>query len=129
MCGMCGIVGTIEQGVIERMTASLAHRGPDGGGVETFPENSLAFGHRRLSVIDLSSRGRQPMRNAGCAGAGQPLWITYNGEIYNFEELKKELDPTRHRFVSDSDTEVILHLYEERGVEAFKALNGMFAFA
>jgi asparagine synthase (glutamine-hydrolysing) len=129
MCGMCGIVGTIDQSVIERMTASLAHRGPDGGGVEAFPEYSLAFGHRRLSVIDLSSRGNQPMSNAGCAGVDRPLWISYNGEIYNYEELKKELDGTRHRFVSDTDTEVILHLYEERGVEAFKALNGMFAFA
>jgi asparagine synthase (glutamine-hydrolysing) len=133
MCGMCGIVGTADRSVIERMTASLAHRGPDGGGVEIFasadPESGLALGHRRLSVIDLSARGVQPMSNAACAGAGRRLWISFNGEIYNYKELKNGLDQARHRFASDTDTEVILHLYEERGVDAFKALNGMFAFA
>src|SRR5215813_3066847 len=100
MCGICGIVGTMDRGVIGRMTDSLAHRGPDSGGVEIFaesnpefgPEYSLALGHRRLSVIDLSPRGRQPMLNAGCAGAGQRLWISFNGEIYNYAELKKALD-------------------------------------
>jgi len=130
MCGICGIVGSSDRSVIERMTASLAHRGPDGGGVEIFPDHDLALGHRRLSVIDLSPRGRQPMSNRECAGLDkQPLWISFNGEIYNYEELKNELGRTRHRFVSETDTEVILHLYEERGVEAFKSLNGMFALA
>ncbi len=131
MCGICGIVGVVDRGVIERMTASLIHRGPDDGGVEIFPESDLALGHRRLSVIDLSPRGHQPMSNAGCAGGDDKrLWISFNGEIYNYGELKDELGGrTRHRFVSETDTEVILHLYEERGVEAFKALNGMFAFA
>ncbi len=130
MCGICGIVGTIDQGVIERMTASLAHRGPDDRGVQIFPEHNLALGHRRLSIIDLSPRGHQPMSNNRCAGGedGQ-LWVSFNGEIYNYRELKSALDPSRHRFASETDTEVILHLYEERGVEAFKALNGMFAFA
>jgi len=130
MCGICGIVGSIDRGVIERMTASLAHRGPDGDGVEIFPEDDLALGHRRLSVIDLSPRGRQPMSNGECARIDdQQLWISFNGEIYNYEELKNDLSKIRHRFVSETDTEVILHLYEERGAEAFKSLNGMFALA
>ncbi|MCI0524064.1 MAG: asparagine synthase (glutamine-hydrolyzing), partial [Acidobacteria bacterium] len=106
------------------MTSSLAHRGPDGEGVEIFPEDDLALGHRRLSVIDLSQRGRQPMSNEDGS-----VWISFNGEIYNYVELKASLDTSRHRFASDTDTEVILHLYEERGPEAFKSLNGMFAFA
>jgi asparagine synthase (glutamine-hydrolysing) len=124
MCGVCGIVGSSDRSVIERMTASLAHRGPDGDGVEIFPEADVALGHRRLSVIDLSPRGRQPMSNEDGS-----VWVSFNGEIYNYRELKQALDPSRHRFVSESDTEVIPHLYEERGVEAFKSLNGMFAFA
>src|SRR5262245_40573964 len=124
MCGDCGITGNCDRSVIERMTASLAHRGPDGAVVEIFPEAGVALGHRRLSVIDLSPRGRQPMSNEDGS-----VWISFNGEIYNYRELKASLDPSRHRFASDTDTEVILHLYEERGVEAFKSLNGMFAFA
>jgi asparagine synthase (glutamine-hydrolysing) len=124
MCGICGIVEATGRSLIERMTASLVHRGPDDGAVEIFPENDLALGHRRLSVIDLSPRGRQPMSNEDGA-----VRISFNGEIYNYRELKAALDPARHHFASETDTEVILHLYEERGVEAFKALNGMFAFA
>jgi len=106
------------------MTLSLTHRGPDDGGVEVFPQHKLALGHRRLSVIDLSPLGRQPMSNEDGS-----VWISFNGEIYNYRELKAQLDPARHRFVSQTDTEVILHLYEERGAESFKLLNGMFAFA
>ncbi|MDX2034593.1 MAG: asparagine synthase (glutamine-hydrolyzing) [Blastocatellia bacterium] len=124
MCGICGIVGAGDRETIERMTRSIAHRGPDGGGVELFPAHALALGHRRLSIIDLSARGRQPMANED-----DSLWISFNGEIYNFQELRRELDPGRHRFRSETDTEVILHLFEERGVEAFRRLNGMFAFA
>ena len=118
------LVGRVDRSVIERMTTSLAHRGPDGAGVEVFREDELALGHRRLSVIDLSPRGRQPMSNEDGS-----VWISFNGEIYNYRELKTSLDQSRHRFASDTDTEVILHLYEENGVEAFKSLNGMFAFA
>jgi len=124
MCGICGIVGSSDRSVIERMTASLAHRGPDGAGVEIFREDKLSLGHRRLSIIDLSPRGRQPMSNEDGS-----VWISFNGEIYNYCDLKATLDPSRHRFASDTDTEVILHLYEEHGVEAFKSLNGMFALA
>src|SRR5581483_2601171 len=83
-----------------------------------------ALGHRRLSIIDLSPRGHQPMANEDAS-----IWISFNGEIYNYRELKETLDPGRHRFASESDTEVILHLYEERGTDAFGALNGIFAFA
>ncbi len=122
MCGICGIAGGRGHGAIERMTASLIHRGPDDG--QYFARHNLALGHRRLSIIDLSPRGRQPMSNEDGT-----LWISFNGEIYNYRELKAALDPARHRFASETDTEVILHLYEERGIEAFKALNGMFAFA
>jgi asparagine synthase (glutamine-hydrolysing) len=124
MCGICGIVGSNDQGVIDRMTASLTHRGPDDSGVERFPLDDLALGHRRLSIIDLSPRGRQPMSDE--TGS---LRISFNGEIYNYLELKASLDSSRHRFSSETDTEIILHLYEERGPEAFRVLNGMFAFA
>ncbi len=124
MCGICGIVGSTDHDAIERMTASLVHRGPDDRGVARFPEHSLDLGHQRLSIIDLSPRGRQPM-----ADDTGKLSISFNGEIYNYRELKTLLDPDRHRFTSETDTEVILHLYRELGVEAFKRLNGMFAFA
>ena len=124
MCGICGITGSGDYNAIERMTATLEHRGPDDGGITRFPDARLDLGHRRLSIIDLSPRGHQPMANE----TGR-IWISFNGEIYNYRELKRELDPARHQFASDTDTEVILHLYEERGVDAFRALNGMFAFA
>jgi len=129
---MCGIAGKlnfdpdhpVDPAMLHAMTATIAHRGPDDGGVETFPDHKLALGHRRLSIIDLSAQGRQPMANEDGG-----VWISFNGEIYNYRELKSKLDPTRHAFASQTDTEVILHLYEERGVEAFRLLNGMFAFA
>jgi asparagine synthase (glutamine-hydrolysing) len=124
MCGICGIIGGSERGAIERMTASLAHRGPDASGIERFTEAGLELGHRRLSIIDLSPRGRQPMSNEDGS-----VWISFNGEVYNYRELKRELDPARHRFASETDTEVILHFYEERGEAVFRALNGMFALA
>src|SRR5215472_8707131 len=124
MCGICGIVGAIDSNAIERMTAVLAHRGPDDWGISRFPESNLDLGHRRLSIIDLSPRGRQPMSNEDGS-----LWITFNGEIYNYLELKQGLNPERHRFASETDTEVILHLFEERGTDTFAALNGIFALA
>lgn len=124
MCGICGIAGNSDQTVIEQMTASLVHRGPDDGGAEMFPRHNLALGHRRLSIIDLSPLGHQPMANEDGT-----LWISFNGEIYNYRELRAKLDPARHQFASQSDTESILHLYEERGTESFKLLNGIFAFA
>lgn len=106
------------------MTLSLTHRGPDDGGVEIFPDHKLALGHRRLSIIDLSPSGRQPMGNEDGS-----VWLSFNGELYNYRELKAQLDPQRHRFASQTDCEVLLHLYEERSADGFKLLNGMFAFA
>jgi len=123
MCGICGIVGYNEQKVVERMTLALAHRGPDDMGVCFFPEEQLGLGHRRLSIIDLSPAGHQPMSNEDGT-----IWIVFNGEIYNFQELHRDLE-SHHRFRSSTDTEVILHLYEEVGSDVVRHLNGMFAFA
>lgn len=122
MCGICGISGIDDAPLIERMTATLAHRGPDGSGTAFFPRHNLGLGHTRLSIIDLSQNGRQPMSTANGL-----LHITFNGEIYNYRELKAALDSDLFR--TSTDTEVILHLYEKHGIEAFKLLNGMFAFA
>ncbi|MBI3317980.1 MAG: asparagine synthase (glutamine-hydrolyzing) [Candidatus Omnitrophica bacterium] len=126
---MCGIVGIASPRPIEERTIlsclrSIQHRGPDDEGVYLAPDRRLALGHRRLSVIDLSSAGRQPMTNEEGT-----LWITYNGEIYNHPELRRELLAKGHRFKSKTDTEVILHLYEEEGEAVVQRLVGMFAFA
>ena len=124
MCGICGIVGSTDAHAIDRMTMSLSHRGPDDSGIARFPDLRLALGHRRLSIIDLSTRGRQPMFDDTAR-----LSITFNGEIYNYQELKGALSPETHQFRTETDTEVILHVYRESGVEAFARLNGMFAMA
>jgi asparagine synthase (glutamine-hydrolysing) len=127
---MCGIIGLLDfnQGVIEAdlssMTGSLVHRGPDDSGFFTSEDQALGFGHRRLSIIDLSPRGRQPMRDAN-----DRIIITFNGEIYNYREIKQELLRKGHRFASDTDTEVILYAYKEWGAECVSRLRGMFAFA
>jgi len=124
---MCGIAGTINWGdarVVARMTDVQSHRGPDDRGVMFFPEERVGLGHRRLSIIDLSSAGHQPM-----SSEDEQLWITFNGEIYNFKELRSELEDRGHRFRSATDTEVILHLYQEYGPDFVTRLNGMFAFA
>jgi asparagine synthase (glutamine-hydrolysing) len=104
------------------MADALAHRGPDDAGIWTGPGVGLA--HRRLSIIDLSPAGRQPMPNED-----QTVLVTYNGEIYNFEEIRAELERAGHRFRSRTDGEVLVHLYEERGVDMLARLEGMFAFA
>jgi asparagine synthase (glutamine-hydrolysing) len=106
------------------MTNALAHRGPDDRGVQFFPEERVGLGHRRLSILDLSLAGHQPMSNED-----ETLWITFNGEIYNFIELRRELEEQGCRFKSQTDTEVLLQLYEREGTDCFKRLNGMFAFA
>lgn len=124
MCGICGIVGVGAQKGVERMTLALAHRGPDDIGVQFFPEENLALGHRRLSIIDLSPAGHQPMSDES-----GDVWIAFNGEIYNFPELREKLREKGHQFRSHTDTEVILQLYKEEGVEGVRRLNGMFAFA
>lgn len=129
MCGIYGyasLKGPIEPAILGRMGNVLKHRGPDDQG-ELFQDSeriSVGLGHKRLSIIDLSSAGKQPMCNED-----ETVWITFNGEIYNFKELRKGLEKRGHRFKSNSDTEVIIHLYEERGTKCLESLNGMFAFA
>ena len=129
MCGVCGIINRkgmpIDEALLRRMTDSLAHRGPDDRGIHIENGNgiSVGLGHRRLSIIDLSEAGRQPMANEDGT-----VWIAYNGEVYNFPEIRRELE-SRHRFSSRTDTEVILHLYEEEGEDCLDRLNGMFGLA
>jgi len=123
VCGINGIVNLGRTGnfgnQIRKMNAALAHRGPDDDGV--FEEEGIALGHRRLSIIDLSSDGHQPMNYAN------RFTIIYNGELYNFRELKKELSEIT--FKTNSDTEVILAAYAKWGENCLKHFNGMFAFA
>jgi asparagine synthase (glutamine-hydrolysing) len=127
MCGIAGIVNWGDQEIIARMTDIQSHRGPDDRGVweKILPDGTyLALGSRRLAIIDLSPAGHMPMQNER-----GDLWITYNGEIYNFPELRNELLQKGHHFESRTDTEVVLKLYELEGPECVKRLNGMFAFA
>src|SRR4030066_53062 len=107
MCGITGVVGLADRDVITAMNNVQAHRGPDDAGIFVLDDHSVALGHRRLSIIDLSSAGHQPMANAG-----KTLWITFNGEIYNYREIRKELISSGYRFRSESDTEVLLAAYE-----------------
>ena len=130
MCGICGKIsmnGTeVDPEGIRRMTAVLSHRGPDGDGVyiRNGARVSVGIGHRRLSIIDLSEAGRQPMPNEDGS-----LWVSSNGEIYNFQALRVALEEKGHQFRSRTDTEVILHLYEDEGAAGISKLRGMFAFA
>src|SRR5438309_1764516 len=109
MCGISGIVSCdgplVDQDLLTRMLAAIRHRGPDGSGVYT--DGTAALGHVRLSIIDIGG-GRQPMHNEDAT-----LWITFNGEIFNYVELAADLTRRGHRFASQCDTEVILHAYEE----------------
>jgi len=125
VCGICGVYGykgdaDTAKGRVGRMTELLSHRGPDEQGY--YWDAGTGLGHRRLSVIDVAG-GRQPLSNEDGT-----IWISYNGEVYNFPELKESLLRSGHRFRTDTDTEVIVHLYEEYGVEAVGMLDGMFAF-
>ncbi len=121
MCGICGHVGIRHEGLLEEMTAALAHRGPDDAGL--LRDGDAGLGHRRLSIIDVSG-GHQPIENEDGSAA-----LVANGEIYNFRELREELLGRGHRFRTESDSEVILHLWEEEGAACVRRLNGMFAFA
>lgn len=128
---MCGITGhwayagrDLGAAEFRAFTDSLAHRGPDGRGVEHFASDRLWLGHRRLAILDVSDRGRQPMSYA----KGR-YWLTFNGEIYNFIELRETLRELGYRFVSDSDSEVVLAAYAEWGAECQLRFNGMWAFA
>jgi len=127
MCGICGVVGQADEQLIKSMLARIAHRGPDDEGVHiatTSTADRIGLGHRRLSIIDLSPAGHEPMPDA----SGK-VWLTYNGEIYNFKELRRELEALGHRFRSGTDAEVIIYAYLEWGRDCVSRFNGMFAFA
>ncbi|MFZ0878158.1 MAG: XrtA/PEP-CTERM system amidotransferase [Candidatus Acidiferrales bacterium] len=126
MCGICGIFEyerreKIEEELVHRMAETIIHRGPDDEGI--FTDAGLGFGFRRLSIIDLAG-GHQPLSNEDGS-----LWVMLNGEIYNYPELRQDLESRGHRFATHSDTETIVHLYEEYGEECFRRLRGMFAIA
>jgi len=127
---MCGIAGIwkkegqkLEESSLSRFTDSISHRGPDGGGYKIF-QDSLGLGHRRLSILDTSHLADQPMQLQG-----HGLHIAYNGEVFNFIEIRKELEKEGWKFISESDTEVILAAYKEWGMDAFHRFNGMWAMA
>jgi asparagine synthase (glutamine-hydrolysing) len=126
MCGICGVLHfdsnrSVQQDVIERMAYVIRHRGPDDEGYYT--DGPLGLAHKRLSIIDLSPAAHQPMTNED-----ERLWIIFNGEIYNYQELRQQIVQRGHTLKSNSDTEVILHLYEDEGPKCVTKLNGMFSF-
>src|SRR5574341_199219 len=116
------ICNKAEKKSVERMIEALSHRGPDESGLWEEPTGGAVLGHTRLSIIDLSSAGHQPMTH----GNGR-YWITFNGEIYNYQELYKELENDGAKFASHSDTEVILAAFAKWGTKCFERLRGMFA--
>src|SRR4051812_47569388 len=128
MCGIAGIISTNPETRIRPMLESIEHRGRDDEGVWTSGEidgagRRACLGHRRLSIIDTTRAGHQPMFSEDGRYA-----ITFNGEIYNYLELKKELEAKGHRFRTDTDTEVLLAAFAEWGINSLARLNGMFAF-
>jgi asparagine synthase (glutamine-hydrolysing) len=122
MCGICGFSGKQDLRLITIMCEAIKHRGPDQEGI--FSDHFVTLGHRRLSIIDLSDNARQPLFNED-----RSIALVYNGEIYNFRELRQELIQKGHRFISNTDSEVIVHEYEESGEECVTKFRGMFAFA
>ena len=126
MCGIAGIINLdsspVEGSIINEMTDAIAHRGPDGRGI--FIDGNIALGHRRLSILDTSERGAQPMTSKN-----NNWTIAFNGCIYNFKELRRELSNKGHTFISTTDTEVIVEGLEAYGPKFFERLNGMFAIA
>ncbi|MGH9941670.1 MAG: asparagine synthase (glutamine-hydrolyzing) [Pyrinomonadaceae bacterium] len=133
MCGICGVWeyaaaaggGGVERALVERMRDTMPHRGPDDVGVEVLDGGRLGLGFRRLSIIDLSAAGHQPMR--GCAA--RDVWLVFNGEIYNHASLRPELEAHGHAYASRTDSETIIHLYEERGLDFVNDIEGDFAIA
>ena len=124
MCGINGIIYKNSSAKIKeiiQMNNCIKHRGPDDDGTMIF--ENIALGHVRLSIQDLSAKGKQPMSNDG------RFWIIYNGEIYNFKELRDELSQLNNIFYSNTDTEVILNAYKKWGVKSFDKFNGMWSFA
>src|SRR5579859_920576 len=128
MCGIAGMAGIADELLLEEMLRRIRHRGPDDSGIwASAGHNSaerVALGNNRLSIIDLSAAAHQPISNEDGT-----VWLAYNGEIYNFRELRQTLVQKGHRFRSQTDSEVIVHLYEEHGEALLGKLNGMFAFA
>ena len=126
MCGVTGLIhldnSPVSLSVLQEMTEAIAHRGPDGEG--HWIEGNVGLGHRRLSIIDLSIAGYQPI-----VSADHRYWLSYNGEVYNFRELRKELKAKGYWFRSKTDTEVVLNALVEWGTKALIRFNGMFAFA
>ena len=121
MCGICGMTWH-DAVLVKQMADQLEHRGPDQQGM--YCAEGISLAHRRLSIIDLSENGRQPMGNEDGT-----FWLVFNGEIYNFQELRQELEQKGHHFVSRSDSEVVIHAHEEYGLDAVQRLRGMFAYA
>jgi asparagine synthase (glutamine-hydrolysing) len=138
---MCGIAGFLSQipcdkgdflSTFQQMTDTLHHRGPDDNGIWINKNKQVGLGHTRLSILDLSSNAHQPMSNEACPECNRrngSIWITYNGEIYNFREIRSTLEKKGHVFKSNSDTEVVIHSYEEWDKECLQRFSGMFAFA
>ncbi|MEO5357969.1 MAG: asparagine synthase (glutamine-hydrolyzing) [Nitrospirae bacterium YQR-1] len=124
MCGIAGFYGDFNRRLLDEMSEAISHRGPDGSGDYYNKRNGLGLSHRRLSIIDLSESGSQPMFDAS-----QKAVITYNGELYNYKELRRELIQEGFTFKSTSDTEVVLNMYMCYGLDMLKRLNGIFAFA
>jgi len=127
LCGICGKVyhslnEKVDKVLIQKMSSVLAHRGPDDEGV--YLKDNVGLAHKRLSIIDLTPAGHQPMSNEDGS-----IWIVFNGEIYNFLDLREKLQKKGHTFTSHTDTETIIHLYEDKGIECVDDLRGMFAFA
>ena len=129
MCGICGVMSLgsgrrVDSGIVARMRDTMSHRGPDDAGVYVDPSCTVGMGHRRLSIVDLSAAGHGPMCNEDGS-----VWIAYNGEVYNHAEHRPGLERAGHTYRSRTDTETLLHLYEEHGVGMLDHLRGMFAFS
>lgn len=124
MCGICGQINTGNKYLLKGMNDAMAHRGPDDEGIMWFDKWNSGLGHKRLSIIDLSSAGHQPLTDDE-----QRYWIVYNGELYNYRDIKQTLEKLGHTFRSHCDTEVILKAYKQWGKDALQQFNGMFAFA
>ncbi len=124
MCGISGFSGNYGLELLSKMVKAVEHRGPDSFGTEFFPDHKVGLGHTRLSIIDLSKDGHQPM-----CSQDKRFWLTYNGEIYNYRELRAELKAEGYQFKSQTDSEVLINLYRRDGHDMLKKLNGIFAFA
>src|SRR4030067_1618416 len=127
MCGIAGKIylggGEVTEKNLKEMLVKIVHRGPDDWGIYTSQDNKIGLANRRLAIIDLTKAGHQPMNYR------DRFWITYNGEVYNFLEQRQKLETQVYRFFSNTDTEVVLTLYDKYGKKCLEHLRGMFAFA